>query len=88
MHSCLLLLVSCYFKELADDKRQECHGAGKFYRLGKTALMARAGAVSFRRINFSLRVHETAQKIGVFVINRVDMLVAEMAEFLHKTGDR
>ena len=46
-----------------------------------------AGCVTAGRIDFSLRVHKTAKKVRVLVVNRFDMILTKITLF-HKTGDR
>lgn len=49
--------------------------------------MFSASAMALGRINLPLRVHKTAQKISVFIINLIYFLIAEMTNLYIHTND-
>jgi len=65
--------------KLSSHERDEGHDAGFFDGVGQNPLMAGASAVAFGRVDFALRVHKTAQKIGIFEIYLVHLILAEIA---------
>ena len=68
-------------RELFSYKRNQGHDAGFFYRVGKSSLVLGAGSVPFRRIDLSLGIHESSDKIGILKINLVHLAFAEKAGF-------
>lgn len=80
MSICFLPCFSCLI--LFNYERYERHRACSLDCLRKCALVFCADAMALRRIDLSLRVHETAQKICVFVIYLIHFFLAKIARFL------
>jgi hypothetical protein len=57
----------------------ECHDTGALDRLDQRTLVLRTCPMAFRRIYLALGVHETADEIGILVIDLVHLLIAEVA---------
>jgi len=70
------------FVNLFNDKGHKRHDAGFFDGIGQSSLMLGASSMTFWRINLPLRIHKTAQKISVFVIDLVYLAFAKEARFL------
>jgi|GEM_PF-2606448 len=82
-HIFLLFHVACcVFCGLFDYKRNESHDASFFNCVSESSLVFGASAVPFWRINFSLGIHESSEKISVFVVNFVHLILTKMASFL------
>ena len=69
-------------ENLFDHERHQSHGAGSFDGVDQGSLVSRAGAMPFRGIDFSLRVHESAEHVGFLVVDFFDFFFAEKTRFL------
>lgn len=49
--------------------------------------MFSTSAMALGRVNFPLGVHKTAQKVSVFIIDFIHLLVAEMASLYFHTNE-
>ena len=77
-----MLHASCYtLHGLFNNERNQRHDAGLFNGVGQDSLVLRAGSMPFRRVNFSLRIHKSADKISVLVINLIYFALAKETRF-------
>ena len=53
-----------------------------FDGIGQSSLMVRACAMTLGRVDLSLGIHKAPQKIGVFVVDFVHLVVAKITSFL------
>jgi hypothetical protein len=60
---------------------EQSHDAGALDGLRQLALMPGADAGAFGRQNFHVKINETAQKTGVFVIDVADLIGAKKTFF-------
>lgn len=74
--------ASCYrLHDLFRDKRNQRHDAGLFDGVGQDSLVLRAGPMPFWRVNFPLRIHKSADKISVLVIDLLYFALAKETGF-------
>jgi len=71
-------MFSCF---LPRRKWNQRHDAGAFDGARKLTLVFGAGAMFLGRIDFPEGIHKPTQEVGVLVVDRIDLIGAEITLF-------